>query len=94
LNSSSLDEATRRWAIAASVFWLSASSSLSLLFGSGGFYAFFVIVIILAFYGGPGGGSQGTILYGVGIDDDVGWLGLKGSELDVEGGGAQDAEEE
>jgi hypothetical protein len=58
--------------------------------GSGGFDL--LVVILLAFDGGPGRGSQGTVLYGAGIDYDLGWLRLEGSELDVEGGGAQDAE--
>ena len=38
-------------------------------------------------------GAQGTIFHAFGIDDDVGGIGLEGSESDVGGGGAQGAEE-
>lgn len=54
----------------------------------------FCQVVFLAFDGGPGGGAEGTTIDGLGIDHDVGWLGLQGSEPDVGGGGAKGAQEE
>src|SRR5208282_3762427 len=51
-------------------------------------------VVLAAFDGGPSGCAQRAILDALGIDDDLGGLGLERSELDVGGGGAKGAQEE